>query len=181
MTSVLAIALILVGCTKSNPPAETVANETASVEPATCGSIKQLHTVGDIYLAGQPSKEDFALLKERGVKTIINLRLPQEMNRLGFDEKTVVEELGMTYAYLPWSGADQLTDERLDAMRQLLRESERPLMLHCASSNRVGAGWLAYRVLDEGVPAEQAVAEAKTIGMRTPAYESITLKYIGSR
>lgn len=170
-----ALLITLAACQPepTSPPAEPAASP--APQPAQIGSVRNLSVAGDIYLAGQPAKDDFQLLKDRGVKTIINLRLPQESD---LDERGIVETLGMTYAALPWNGPDQLTDDRLDQMRRLLRDSERPVVLHCASANRVGAGWVAYRVLDEGVDIEQAVAEAKAAGMRTPAYETKTRDYI---
>ena len=172
----LSLALVApTGC-KSHESSEAPNNTAAPApEPATCGTVRNLSIAGDIYLAGQPGAKDFALLKARGVKTIINLRTPGESD---LNEKKIVEDLGMTYVSLPWNGPDQLTDQKLDAMRTALHENERPIMLHCGSANRVGAGWLAYRVLDEGIPVEQALAEAKQIGMRTKAYETITLAYI---
>jgi ubiquinone/menaquinone biosynthesis C-methylase UbiE len=51
-------------------------------------------------------------------------------------------------------------------------------MLHCGSANRVGAVWLTYRVLDQGVPIETAIEEAKTIGLRSPEYEAKARDYI---
>lgn len=173
----LACVLMLTGC-KSGTDQHAVAAP-APVEATTCGSIKKISKVGQLYLAGQPSAEDYAQIKERGVKTVIDLRKDEEQR--GFDEAKVVSEQGMTYVQIPWGSADELTDAKLDAMREALRTAERPLLMKCGSSNRVGAGWLAYRVLDEGVPVEQALAEAKEVGMRTPAYETKSLDYIKSR
>lgn len=167
--------LLLAGCKQT--PEQAAAP--GKVETVTCGTIKQIHAVDDLYLASQPSAEDYKALKDLGIKTVIDLRLEQE-NR-GFNEKETIESLGMAYVALPWNGADQLTDEKLDTMRKLLREAERPLLMKCGSSNRVGAGWLAYRVLDQGVAVETALAEAKVVGMRTPAFETITLAYIKAR
>ena len=53
-----------------------------------------------------------------------------------------------------------------------------PVMLHCASANRVGALWLAHRVLNDKIDLETARKEAKTVGLRTPAYEECVLSYI---
>jgi len=175
--SLVCCLALMFGCkTKSE---STAATEPAPVENATCGSINTLHTVGDLYLASQPSAEDYKLLKERGVRTVIDLRTGPE-NR-GFDEGAVLKDLGITYIEIPWNGPDQLTDARLDAMRSALRTAERPIVMKCGSSNRVGAGWLAYRVLDQGVALETAVAEAKEVGMRTPAYETKAIAYIRAR
>lgn len=169
----LAYSLMLLTACQTHDRASAAADP---VEDVSCGSIKQIHAVGDLYLAGQPSAADYQLLKDRGVRTVIDLRKPGE-NR-AFTEARVVTDLGMNYMALPWNGPDELTDDKLDAMRKLLREADRPAVMKCGSSNRVGAGWLAYRVLDEGVAVDAALAEAKRVGMRTPAYETITLRYI---
>lgn len=151
----------------------------ASVQPETCGDIKNLHRVGNLYLAGQPTPKDFALLKDLGIQTVVNFRRDTETP--DFNEAALLQDLGMTYVHLPWSDAEDLTDQRLGEMRRLFREAERPMLVHCGTANRVAAGWLAYRVLDEGVNLQTALFEAKTIGLRTPAYETITLEYIASR
>ena len=54
-------------------------------------------------------------------------------------------------------------------------------MLHCASGNRVGAVWLAYRVLDEGLEPGAALEEARTIGLRSAGYEERALEYVRAR
>lgn len=159
---------MLVGC-QAGPAAETV-------EPISCGDVRNMHRVGDLYLSGAPTPDDYPLLKDLGIKTVLSIRHDKETP--GLDDAKLVEAQGMTYVHVPWSGADQLTGEKLDAMREVLREAERPMLFHCGSANRVGAGWLAYRVLDEGVELDTAVAEAKTFGLRTAAYETITRQYI---
>lgn len=174
-TAFACLLMVLAGCNTKTVTAQKSAEQPAEVQTATCGSITRIHSVGDFYLASQPSAEDYPLLKEMGVKSIINLRTPGETD---IDGQGLAKANGMAYYPLPWKGPGQLTDEKLDEMRRLLREAKRPILLHCGSSNRVGAGWLAYRVLDEGVAVDTAVAEAKTIGMRTPEYETIARDYI---
>jgi uncharacterized protein (TIGR01244 family) len=93
----------------------------------------------------------------------------------------VVGDLGMGYHNVPWNGPDELTDERFDTVRELLRTAERPLLLHCSSGNRVGAMWLAYRALDDGLSYEEALREAKIVGMKTPAFETKAKSYIERR
>ena len=165
------VMLLLIGC--QTDPA------TLTVEPAPCGKVKNMHRVGDLYLAGAPTPGDYPLLKDLGIMTVLNIRHDKETPDV--DDAALVEAQGMTYVHLPWSGAAELTDEKLDAMREVLRDAERPILFHCGSANRVGAGYLAYRVLDEGVDVDTALAEAKTFGLRTAAYELIALDYIERR
>ncbi|MBX2852540.1 MAG: protein tyrosine phosphatase family protein [Phycisphaeraceae bacterium] len=170
----LLAVLVLGGCVSTTHPSPP-----ASVEPTTCGNIKNMHRVGGLYLAGAPTPGDYPLIKELGIKTVLSIRHDKETP--GLDAAALVEAQGMAYVHLPWSGAAELTDDKLDAMRQVLRDAERPMLFHCGSANRVGAGWLAYRVLDEGVELDTALAETKTFGLRTASYELITLDYIARR
>lgn len=149
------------------------------LEPAKCGSVKQLHAFDDIYLAGQPNVADFQEFKKRGVKSVLNLRTKEEMS---FDEGKTLKELGLEYHHVPIASPDALTDENFDKLRKLLNEKEqRPLLLHCASANRVGAVWLAYRTLDGGLPYEDALSEAKTVGLKAPALEAKAKDYIAKQ
>lgn len=136
----------------------------------------KVHKFGDIYLAAQPGEEDFAKAKDEGVSDVIDIRHGSEHQ--DFDEKAIVEGAAMEYHHIPWNGPNELTDEVFDEIRALLRDREGPTLLHCGSCNRVGPLWMAYRVLDDGATYEQALAEAKTAGMRTEAYEEKAKDYI---
>lgn len=155
------------------------AGETRTLEPVSLGEVSPLHAFGDVYLAGQPNAPELAQLRDRGVRTVIDLRLAREDR--GYDEAGVAAELGLAYHALPWAGPDQLTDEVLDQGRALLSGAEGPVLLHCASSNRVGAIWIAWRVLDDGASLEEATAEARTAGLRTEAYAERARAYVEAR
>jgi len=148
------------------------------LEPAACGAIAPLHSFGGIYLAGQPSAEDLEAAQRAGVKTVVTLRKDGELD---WNEQQVVDDLGMTYVSLPYGSPDELTDEVFDAGRELLDTVERPMMLHCHSANRVGALWLPWRVLDGGASVEEATAEAKEVGLRSPALLAKALDYVARR
>lgn len=146
------------------------------LEEREIGTIPNLHGYGDILLAGQPSADDLELARRRGVRTVVNIRHPSETE--GFDEEQFVTMMGLEYVAFPWAGPDQLTDDVFDRARELFETAEKPMMLHCGSANRVGAVWIPWRVLDGGLTYEQALAEAKTIGLRTEAYETKAADYI---
>jgi uncharacterized protein (TIGR01244 family) len=145
-------------------------------QPVQCGSIQKLSVYDDIYLAGQPSPEDFPLLKQLGVRTVIDLRRPQEQR--GFDEVALAKALSLQYELLPFAGEAELNDEIFARGRQLLSSAPRPLLMHCGSSNRVGALWLAWRAVDGGLSIEEAQAEAKAVGLKTPALEAKAVDYV---
>jgi len=186
LIALLLAAFIVAGCSNPEPrPSQqtstgstevTADAAVAPLEPATVGQVPRLSRAGHILLAGQPTADDFTALREAGVTTVINLRHEIEMD--GFDEAAAVEAIGMAYEALPWNGPAELNDALFDRTRELLREADGNVLLHCASANRVGAVWLPFRVLDQGVDLEQAVEEAKQAGMRTPEYESMARDYI---
>lgn len=61
-----------------------------------------------------------------------------------------------------------LTDAVFDETRAWLTDDgKKPLLLHCHSANRVGAIWLAHRVLDDGLMLAAAEREATLVGLNT--------------
>lgn len=97
---------------------------------------------------------------------------------INWDEETAIKEAGMTFIKIPFRKPESLTDEVFDKIRELLRDKSETTLFHCGSANRVGGVWLPFRVLDEGVDLEQALSEAKKIGLRTPFIEEKAIAYI---
>lgn len=148
---------------------------TTTLETVESPGIEKVRTVDGIFFASQPDASGFEAAKRGGIKTVINLRHADEIE---LDEAEVVGSLGLTYLHLPWNGPEELTDEVFDRTREMLESAEKPVLLHCASANRVGAVWLPYRVLDGGWDVEDALEEARAIGLKTPEYEEKALDYI---
>jgi uncharacterized protein (TIGR01244 family) len=158
------------------PAVAKAVDEEEKLEPYQCGKVQRLHTLGGVFLASQPEKEDFTHAKEGGIKTVLNLR---EGDEVDWDEGELVKSLGMEYVNIPFKTPSTLTDEVFDKSRKLLGDKEkRPLLVHCSSANRVGAVWLAHRVLDGGKTYDEALKEAKTVGLKLPAYEEKAKDYI---
>jgi len=149
----------------------------APVESQALGDIPNVHRVGSVYLAGQPSERGLSLLRGSGVGVVIDLRKADEDR--GFDERAAVEKLGLTYVNPGFRGGGELTDEVFGRVRELLAARDQtPVFLHCGSANRVGGVWLAYRVLDEGVSFDKAIEQARVIGLRTESYVEKARDYI---
>ncbi len=170
------------GKTFPSPVKKDAAGNDLKLEAVTIGDLK-LQKFGNVYLGAQPSEADFARLKEAGVKTVINLRSEGENTK--FDEGKTLVDLGVdpaSYHNPGFKSADTLTDPIFRRVRDLLtNKTNEPVLLHCASGNRVGAVWLAHRVLDDGVPYEKALEEAKAIGMKPEAFEARVKEYLDSK
>ena len=91
-----------------------------------------------LAISGQPEPEEFRLLKELGVTTIINLRPPSE--EPGFDQQALMDNLEFKYVVIPISTAIDLNRENVEALDEALGTAGNDsVLLHCASANRVGA------------------------------------------
>lgn len=146
------------------------------LKPSSLGETRNVHAFDKILLCGQPSAEEFAAARDRGIKTIITLRRKGEIN---WDEAGTVKSLGLGYHDFGFGPPESLTNDILDKSMKVMGDpANKPFMLHCASANRVGAVWLAHRVLNDGISVDDARKEAKTVGLRTAGYENKVLAYI---
>lgn len=117
-----------------------------------------------LLTSGQPGAGHFKDLAAQGVKTVIDIR--DSMEPRPFDEPALVRGLGMKYVNVSVrQGAldDAMMDATLDAIRQ---NDGQPLLLHCASANRVGGVLIPYFMIDKGMSEEDAVAAAMKVGLR---------------
>lgn len=163
----------------------TFADEPKAVKPpqleaCKLGEVDRIHRFDKIFLAGQPTADDFKLAhKQDGLKTVINLRTAEELE---FDEAATLKGLSINYHHVPIKSAAALKDDDFDKARKVLGDKKNhPVMMHCASANRVGAVWLVYRVLDDKVPYEKALEEAKKVGLRAPDLEAKAKDYIAKK
>lgn len=152
------------------------ARQAKKLESAKLGSTINVHRFGTTLLCGQPSREDLSQAKKQGIQVILTLRQEGEID---WNEQQWVRNLGMEFHQVAFREPDSLTDEIFETARKILVDSKKkPVLLHCGSANRVGAIWAAYRALDEGLSLQAAIEEAKTVGLRSPAYEKKTIDYI---
>lgn len=119
----------------------------------------------DLFTAGQPTREQLASLAKEGVRTVINLRAPSEP--VEFDEAAETTRLGLDYVCIPVSGAQDLTPDTIDRFsRALARAREAgPVLVHCASANRVGALLALDHALCQGGTCDDALALGRDAGL----------------
>lgn len=144
--------------------------------PAAPRTIVSLGAFPHHFDRSQPDKEALLASQAAGVATVIDFRPPAEHPE--FDERAETAELGLSYVSIPYHGDAELTDDVFLTTRKSLRSLQHPALLHCRSGNRVGAAWLPYRVLDTGASWEDALAEARAIGLKDPKLEAKAKSYI---
>lgn len=120
----------------------------------------------DLYIGGQPTQKALREMKAQGVTTIVNLRSPSEMQRIGFDEEKLITELGIKYVYLPVRGDAQFpyAPETLAKFTEALKTAEGKVLLHCTIAWRASHLWGAY-LIQAGVPAADALQHTRAINL----------------
>ena len=124
-------------------------------------------TVGDdMIIAGQPTEKALRDMKAQGVTTVVNLRSPSEMERVGFDEAKLITELGMKYVYLPVRGDAQFpyTPETLAKFTETLKTAQGKVLLHCTVAWRASHLWGAY-LIQQGVSPADALTHTRAINL----------------
>jgi protein tyrosine phosphatase (PTP) superfamily phosphohydrolase (DUF442 family) len=132
--------------------------------------------VEGVATAGQPEAAAWGALARAGFKAVVDLREPDEPR--GHDEEGEIARAGLAYLALPVNH-DNLGDGQFDALRAFVRDPRnRPVLVHCATANRVGALLLPYFALDEHRSLEEAHRLAVDVGMRSPDYSQLALDYV---
>ena len=154
-----------------------VALVVANVAEAASSEIDKFFRVNEqVCTGGQPTREQLGSLKAEGVRSIINLRAPEEHDIA--DERARAQELGLRYVSIPVKTADP-KDEQVEAFLKATADPGIfPVFIHCGSGNRVGAFWMIRRVLVDGWALEKAEDEAKQIGLQSPGLRDFALDYI---
>lgn len=118
---------------------------------------------GNVLSAGQPDAAQFRALRDAGYTMVVNLRADTECP--DFDERGVVEGLGMAYRQIPVNGAAGMTAANARALQAAIAAADgAPVLVHCGSGNRVG-GLLAVAAWLDGADPETALAAGKRTGL----------------
>ena len=129
------------------------------------------------YGAGQPQNKLFEEFAKAGVKHVINLRPPSEIP--GTNEAAIVTTAGMAYYNIPISSAGDLTRDNVLLIDRVLNQiGEESVLVHCSSSNRVGAIMALRSAWVDGVSVDDAVKVGKRWGLTRlqPAVEELLRK-----
>jgi len=120
----------------------------------------------NIVSGGQPTEEQFQVLADAGIRHVINLRTPQEMD---FDEEALVESLGMEYHSIPVAVSAGITRDNAQELYDLLENfAGEPVVVHCASGQRVGALIALSAQQNQGMDAASALEEGQRWGLSSP-------------
>jgi len=124
--------------------------------------------------AGVLGEGGVAEAKALGFTAILDLRSPEEGTA---EEAAAAGSAGIGYYNIPVATKSP-TDDQVAAFASIVEDARNlPILVHCESANRVGAMWALYRA-GKGVPAEIAVEEGRTLGLK-PSREVAVRERLG--
>jgi tyrosine-protein phosphatase SIW14 len=117
-----------------------------------------------LYRGGQPDKKGFEFLKQKGVKTVINLRMEN-------DEEGTVKQLGMNYVQIAIDDprpSSKIPELAISKYFEIVNDpASYPIFFHCRrGADRTGALAALYRIANQGWEAKKAYSEARDVGLR---------------
>lgn len=125
-----------------------------------------------IFSCGQPSREAIEALCKSGCEVIVNLRPFAECG--DFDEAGCARELGLAYHNIPITGPGDLGPDAVEALDRILKEAgNRPVVIHCASGNRVGGLLALHACWKRGMSPDEAIAYGERSGLSAPGLRAV--------
>lgn len=129
----------------------------------------------NLVTAGRPRPEHLQRARDAGFGTVVNLCPHAEP--VDYDEPALVAALGLRYVNIPVANAADLTEDNARRLDAALREAaDAPTLVHCASSNRVGALFALREKYLHGADVETALAAGRAAGLK--AMEPVVRKLL---
>lgn len=164
-------------------PAEPTPTEAKPAEGLAAIAIPQAKVLDpQVLTGGQPTPEHLAAAKEKGVKTVVNLRSEGEKADGYANEEAKLGELGVKYVHIPIDGktGEGLNEANAKKLAEVLG-GEKPMIIHCASGQRVGALYaLKAFYVDKKAP-DEALKIGRDNGLSKPELEKVVTDQMAAK
>ena len=132
----------------------------------------------NVMRSAQPMREDFIWIKENGVTDVINFRTLY-VPAVDFDEKVVVESLGMQYHQIPSITAKPEISNIKKFLSKIndIKTKNGIALIHCKSGvDRTGMYAFIYKMKNNLGTMETNIAEWKAYGMHIDRFPNLIEK-----
>jgi len=133
--------------------------------PPSMSEIEHIHHPSEqFFTSGQPTEEQYEVIAENGVRHVINLRSQDEMDAI--PEPSWATQHTIAYYHIPIAGPGDLTPQNVALFNDILaRIGDDRALMHCASSNRVGAMMALRAAWHQDVAVDDAITLGRRFGM----------------
>ena len=132
---------------------------------------------GSFTTGGQPTEQAYAKAAASGFHSVLSLRTANEGGDLT-RERSLVEKNKMRYFNVPVVSSAPRPEQADELIRLVKENSNHPMLINCASANRVGAFMMIYPVLEQGWAEDKALEEAIKIGLRGDELKKFARDYL---
>jgi uncharacterized protein (TIGR01244 family) len=181
--ALLLIAACLTGCQNGpviggTPEAKPLLAATPVTDPALADGVAHLSQSGQTYFGGFPTAEGLRAMKARGITRVISLKTNDEVLKAKqFDEAALAKELGLELVVIPVSAAT-FSPADVERFAAAYEGSTDPVLIHCGSSNTVGAVWAAYLHRFRGMEKSEALDAGAAAGLTNPQMKAAAERVI---
>jgi protein tyrosine phosphatase (PTP) superfamily phosphohydrolase (DUF442 family) len=176
--TISALFLILVAGAVYSQPRQNERARLDQIEKALKADVPRILCLDSSFATGaQPKESAFSKMAVNGFRSFLSLRPATE----GIDlkrERSLVEKYKMHYFNIPVVSSAPRPDQADEFIRIVKEKSNHPMLIACASANRVGAFMMIYRVVGQGWSEQRALEEANRIGLRSEALRQFAQDYI---
>jgi protein tyrosine phosphatase (PTP) superfamily phosphohydrolase (DUF442 family) len=124
-----------------------------------------------ISTSGQPTENQIKLIADEGFEIVINARPQAEMDEV-FDERKIVENLGMKYFLIETELSEPNMDELIRFIELMEKFSDQKIFFHCRANKRASGLLAIYRVVKLGWKEEDAIEKVKEVWELTPVLQN---------
>jgi protein tyrosine phosphatase (PTP) superfamily phosphohydrolase (DUF442 family) len=137
----------------------------SSLRSSDLGRMHSVSVAGAAWIGSYPTPQDLDLARRRGIQAAIDFSAPDES--ADYDVAGACRKLGIEYVALDIESKASIGDERVDrVIDELRRRGREPMLLFCADSSRAAMLFAIHRAVDDGLPIDEALVEARRAGMK---------------
>jgi uncharacterized protein (TIGR01244 family) len=133
-----------------------------------------------IACGGATDLEAVPEIKQRGFRSIINLRLSSERDAHVPEEEAAARAAGLNFVHLPFSIASPDPDLVPNFIKAVTDPANDPAYIHCALGGRAASLWMIKRVEVDHWDVDRAMTEAVALGLENPRLKEFALGYVKS-
>ncbi len=125
---------------------------------------------GRVYRSAQMNGSALrAIISQKGVKSIINLRGANGEKAWYRAETNAAVEMGVLHFDIPLSASREVSLEQMEGIVAILKTAPQPLLIHCQSgADRTGLVSALYKLTQEGVSAEKSAEQLTWLRFHFP-------------
>jgi protein tyrosine phosphatase (PTP) superfamily phosphohydrolase (DUF442 family) len=134
-----------------------------------------LSRVGPVFIGSKVESEEHAQqILELDIDLAIDLKNKGETP---LDDQVAFEKIGITYHNIPISDLSQLTFEDIQHFSELIKSSQKNVLVYCMSGNRVSALLALYFSLALGHPKNRSLEIAEKLGLTKAPLKEKVIQY----